>query len=111
MRRSARPGSQPRCLAISGVASATVMLCSASAIRSGTVWSSSPVTVKAFRLPGRVQDEVAGGGELGRHVGEVVADRLVTPDGLAETLPLLGVVQRVLQRRASHPKRAGGDLE
>ena len=59
---------------------------------------------------GGVAGELAGGGELGRHVGQVVADGLVLPDRLAEALPLLGVPQRILQRGRRHAERARRDL-
>ena len=50
---------------------------------------------------GGEQRQLAGGGELGGHVGEVVADRLVAPDRLAERLAVLGVLQGVLERGAA----------
>ena len=43
---------------------------------------------------------------LVRHVGQVVADRLVLPDRLAEALAVLGVLQRVLERRPGRPRVA-----
>src|SRR4029077_19949538 len=55
--------------------------------------------------------ELAGRGELGRHVGQVVADGLVLPDRLAERLPLLRVARRVLQRGLGHAERPGRDLD
>ena len=67
-------------------------------------------------LPGvvtarREHDELAGRGQLGHHVGQVVADRLVFPDRLAERLPLLCVPQRVVQGGLADAERAGGDLD
>src|SRR5258708_3762749 len=60
---------------------------------------------------GGVQDELPRGGHLGRHVGQVVADRLVLPDRLSEALPLLGVPQRVVQRGVGAPQRPRGALD
>ena len=60
---------------------------------------------------GGVAGELAGGGELGGHVGQVVADGLMLPDRLAETLPLLGVGQRILQRRGRHAQRPRRHLD
>ena len=53
--------------------------------------------------PGRVQ--------LGRHVGQQVADRLVLPDRLAERLALLRVRERVVERGLGDAHRAGGHLD
>src|SRR6201996_859437 len=60
---------------------------------------------------GGVQDQLAGGGELGGHVGQVVADRLVLPDRLAERLPLLGVAQGVLERGPADAEGPARDLD
>src|SRR6185312_3580103 len=59
---------------------------------------------------GGVAGQLAGRGQLGRHVGQVVADRLVFPDRLAEALPLLGVGQRIVEGRGGHPQCPGCDL-
>src|SRR3954468_14349149 len=58
-----------------------------------------------------VQDQLPGGGQLRGHVGQVVADRLVLPDRLAEALPLLGVAQGVVERGLADPEGARGDLD
>ena len=60
---------------------------------------------------GGVQHELPGRGELGGHVGQVVADRLVLPDRLAEALALLRVAQRVLEGGPGDAERPGGDLD
>ena len=55
-----------------------------------TAWPCRPPcrpAAPASYAPRRVQDELARGGQLGRHVGQVVADRLVLPDRLAEASP------------------------
>jgi hypothetical protein len=44
---------------------------------------------------GCVVGELSGRGELGGHVGQVMADGLVLPDGLTEALALLRVGQGV----------------
>src|SRR6202012_3112977 len=50
-------------------------------------------TLAAVVALGGVTGELTCGGQFGRHVGQVVADRLVLPDRLAETLALLRVGQ------------------
>ena len=60
---------------------------------------------------GGVVVELLAGGDLGRHVGEQVADRLVLPDRHAERLPFLGVAQRVVERRPGDADRPAGDLD
>src|SRR5450759_3703317 len=53
-----------------------------------------------------IEGQLPGGGELGDHLGQVVADRLVLPDRHPEALPLLGVPQGVLERGAPHSQGA-----
>src|SRR5665811_474361 len=62
-------------------------------------------------LPSGEQGQLPGGGELGDHLGQVVADRLVLPDRHPEALALLGVLQRVLECGASHSQGATGHLQ
>ena len=45
-----------------------------------------------------VVGECARGLDLGRHLGELVADRLEAPDRAPEGLALLGVVERHLEQ-------------
>src|ERR1700694_1413105 len=52
------------------------------------------------RHPSGTPDEQARGVDLHRHVGELEADRLVLPEGLAELLAVLGVLERELIRGA-----------
>ena len=59
----------------------------------------------------RVQQQLLGGGQLGRHVGEQVADRLVLPDGLAEALAVLRVAHGVLEGGTRDAGGAGGHLD
>src|SRR6202044_2572076 len=60
---------------------------------------------------GGVQDQLPGRGDLGGRIGQVVADRLVLPDRLAEAFALLGVGERVVERGPGDAQRAGGDLD
>ena len=55
-----------------------------------------------YKLPGR--------GDVGRHVGQHVPDRLLVADRLPELHPLLAVGQRVLERAAGQADRAGRGL-
>src|SRR3984957_8871460 len=45
---------------------------------------------------GGITGQLAGCGQLGRHVGQIVTDRLVLPNRLTEALALLRVGQRVI---------------
>ena len=66
----------------------------------------------AVVLLGGVQRQLAGGGELGRHVGEVVADRLVLPDRLAEASRAPGRRRRASSNAAAaDAERPGGHLD
>src|SRR5664280_2712062 len=58
-----------------------------------------------------VQGQLSGRGQSGRHVGKVVADRLVLPDGFAEGLALLGIRQGILRCCRGDTQRTGGDLD
>src|SRR5665647_2714365 len=58
-----------------------------------------------------IEGQLPGGGELGDHLGQVVADRLVLPDRHPEALPLLGVPQGVLERGAPHSQGATRHLQ
>jgi hypothetical protein len=51
----------------------------------------SAVVLRGVESLCTVQQHLASGGELGRHVGEMVAYRLVFPDRFAEAFPLLRV--------------------
>ena len=57
------------------------------------------------------QDEQARGVDAQRHVGEPERDRLVLGDRLAELAALLGVRDRVLERRAGEPRRGGAERD
>ena len=60
----------------------------------------------------REQHQLAGGGQLGGHVGQVVADRLVPPDRLAERLAVLRVrAARPRTRPAPTPSGPRGHLD
>ncbi|MNQ72638.1 hypothetical protein D3C85_873480 [compost metagenome] len=56
-------------------------------------------------------DHLPRHGDLGGHVGQAEGHRLVLDDRLAEGHPLVGIVARRLERRASHAHRLGGDAD
>src|ERR1035441_4667207 len=58
-----------------------------------------------------VQRQEFGRGQLGGHVGQVVADALVLPDRLAERLAFLRVPERVVEGGPAHAEGTGGDLD
>ena len=66
--------------------------------------ASMSAALAAVVAVGGVAGELAGGGELGGHVGQVVADGLVLPDRLAEALPLLRVAPAHPPARPSPPR-------
>lgn len=59
----------------------------------------------------RAQQQLAVGGVRGGLAGQIAADRLVPPDGLAEAVPLARVAQRSVQGGSGGIQRAGGNLD
>jgi Cu(I)/Ag(I) efflux system membrane protein CusA/SilA len=60
---------------------------------------------------GGVVVELLGGCDLGRHVGEQVAHRLMLPDRHPERLAFSGIPKCVVERRSRNADRTTGDLD